>query len=657
MHAVSSELKRLQRKALDSFQADNRYQPSGYSHGFTPKKSIITNAAYHRRSRLIIKVDLKDFFPSIHFGRVQGMFMAPPFHFGEEAATTMAQMSCLDNKKGKLPQGGVLSPYIANMLCRRLDKRLAELARENRCRFTRYADDITFSTNDVIKLKEKPFLKKVYNIIKSEHFSANKDKTKVLTSKDRQIVTGIVVNDGINVNRKYVRNLRATIHNCEKSGVERQLWKKEFKDERNSRIVVPADAVPTTEYFLKHLFGKVNFLGSVVLSAGQKEQHDDDSNKYRRIKTYEQILRRFYNLKEVQSNQEIRKLAKAAMVRRPSLKSLLSFKDQGTAKRKEVLAKYQDSSNVKAIFDRVNAVQTMSEVETLVEEKKKNDPRLFGISLGTDVVEAKKTIRQYLSYPPFDKEKTTCLLESLKLDGGLKHLVHTNDKNWSVKDCYRILLENYEGNFIYLPFDLRDEFEDWKKALDEIAAQCGEDFRVDVMDNSTLSKSTLKLKRNTRFGGTPDDSTNFKEKIDAIIEKVNPKEITLQIEGKLVKSLYTHVPSVLKAIHKIIQSMSNHSKEHGATTIKIESKKQVETVEIIIWDDSIKSTLDSLENRNFVHGKLSDVIRLTNGLCEYKVELTLKDGSRAGLDMHNECQVESNRKKGFVHRLIFPYIN
>ena len=94
-------------------------------------------------------MDLKDFFHSINFGRVRGMFMSYPFEFGDNAATIMAQLSCLDEMVGILPQGGPLSPYIANMMCRRLDKRLAEVARSHRCHFTRYADDITFSTNDI----------------------------------------------------------------------------------------------------------------------------------------------------------------------------------------------------------------------------------------------------------------------------------------------------------------------------------------------------------------------------------------------------------------------------------------------------------------------------------------------------------------------------
>ena len=79
LHAVSGPLKDVQRKALDKLE--EHFKPSAYAHGFVKQKSIISNAAIHRRKRRIIKVDMEDFFPSINFGRVQGMFLAPPFNF------------------------------------------------------------------------------------------------------------------------------------------------------------------------------------------------------------------------------------------------------------------------------------------------------------------------------------------------------------------------------------------------------------------------------------------------------------------------------------------------------------------------------------------------------------------------------------------------
>ncbi len=150
LHAVAGKLKQVQRKALDKLQHD--FPPSACAHGFVPGRSIITNAIPHRRKKVVVKLDIVDFFPSIRFARVFGMFQAPPFRFGREAAMTLAQLACVPEDNGPLPQGGVLSPYIANVICRRMDQRLSAIARQHRCSFTRYADDLTFSTNDVSRL-------------------------------------------------------------------------------------------------------------------------------------------------------------------------------------------------------------------------------------------------------------------------------------------------------------------------------------------------------------------------------------------------------------------------------------------------------------------------------------------------------------------------
>lgn len=654
LHAVSGELKLLQRKALDALQA--QYKPSRYSHGFTPSKSIISNAEYHRRKKLVLKVDLEDFFPSINFGRVQGLFSSPPFNFGKEAAMTMAQMSCLDDVQGTLPQGGVLSPYIANMLCRRLDKKLAKLATENRCRFTRYADDITFSTNDVVKLPVKNLLKSIYSIIKSEHFVVNKKKTKLLTQRDRQVITGIIVNDGLNVNRKYVRNLRATIHNCEKSGVRSQLNKANFRDNRNSRPSPWDGTVPTEEFFLKHLLGKITFWGNVIVSNHQDKQHDDDKTTYKRIRTYEKLLWRFYNLPEVQANSNIVKSVKVALRRRAPLAKLLSFKGQGTTRRKEILTIFQNDAEVQKTLCDVGNAKSISELNDIIVRKKKTDPRFFERSFGTELELVKTNLKKYLEYPPINREHTKRVLESLKQEGGLKNLVHSNEEGWSIKDCYHVLLENYESLFYYLHFDLREEFENWKESLDYIATQHDDDFHIDVIANPDISDATTQLKKNTRFGRHPAESTQLKSEIQYIIDKIVSEELPIRINPKLINSFYTHVPSVLRTIEIILESMSRHSAISDANEIMIASELKDDVVEIIIFDNSTDPVFDNLDNRDVFHGKLSTVVKKTNGLCEYYIEVSVRCGNRVSMNMHTEELVSPIKEHGFVHRLIFPYI-
>jgi RNA-directed DNA polymerase len=116
------------------------------AHGFKPGFSIQSNAINHRGQRWVFKVDLKDFFPSINFGRVYGFFMKNQhFSLQKKVATVIAQIACHENE---LPQGSPSSPVISNIIAHLLDIRLNELAGGNGCTYTRYADDLTFSTNE-----------------------------------------------------------------------------------------------------------------------------------------------------------------------------------------------------------------------------------------------------------------------------------------------------------------------------------------------------------------------------------------------------------------------------------------------------------------------------------------------------------------------------
>lgn len=202
---------------------EEAYEPWPHVHGFVRGRSTVTNAEIHRRQRWIVRVDLKDFFPTINFGRVQGMFMAHPFDLPEEVATTVAQICCYD---GALPQGAPTSPIISNLICRGLDARLAKLARSAHCNYTRYADDICFSAGrkEVSRLiaeivDRRPLLSvELRSIVNNEGFIINDEKSRFMPRYQRQRVTGIVVNRKLNVPREYYRHLRAVLHIWEKYG-------------------------------------------------------------------------------------------------------------------------------------------------------------------------------------------------------------------------------------------------------------------------------------------------------------------------------------------------------------------------------------------------------------------------------------------------------
>ncbi len=225
LHAPRPKLKAVQRTILAKILAP--LPLASPCHGFVKKHSTVTNASPHVGAAVVVKTDLRDFFPTVHFRRVQGLFSQ--LGYSDEVAKLLARLTTYRPKlpdgrvvwPGALPQGAPTSPAIANLVCRRLDQRLAGLAKKAGATYTRYADDLTFS------FPERPanlgrFLWWVDQICGQEGFSEHTGKRRVLSRGNRQAVTGIVVNQHASVPRDLRRRLRAIIHNCRTKGLESQ---------------------------------------------------------------------------------------------------------------------------------------------------------------------------------------------------------------------------------------------------------------------------------------------------------------------------------------------------------------------------------------------------------------------------------------------------
>ena len=188
------------------------------SHGFREDLSIITNAHNHTARRYVLNVDLANFFPTFNFGRVRGFFLKDKdFELNEKVATVLAQIACFENS---LPQGSPCSPVIADMVAHVLDARLVGLAKKAKVTYTRYADDLSFSTN------QKNFPEGLAKIssagsgvwvagdglvkrIEASGFKINPVKTRMQFRGSRQVVTGLTVNAKVNVSQRYWRGVRS----------------------------------------------------------------------------------------------------------------------------------------------------------------------------------------------------------------------------------------------------------------------------------------------------------------------------------------------------------------------------------------------------------------------------------------------------------------
>ena len=221
--APTGDLKGVQRQLADALWEHQKsiYEELGIkpniSHAFEEGKSIITNAKIHRNKRIVINVDLSDFFDSIHIGRVCGFFEKNKhFNLPHEPAITIAQLACY---QGKLPQGAPTSPIITNLVCQVLDMHLLSFAKRYRLDYTRYADDITFSTNDKEFLETwDSFYAELEKKIRKAGFSLNEKKTRITYRDSKQVVTGLVVNKKISVDHAYCRKVRAMAHSLYTNG-------------------------------------------------------------------------------------------------------------------------------------------------------------------------------------------------------------------------------------------------------------------------------------------------------------------------------------------------------------------------------------------------------------------------------------------------------
>ncbi|MCB1160736.1 MAG: RNA-directed DNA polymerase, partial [Leptospiraceae bacterium] len=220
------------------------------AHGFTLGKGILSNAKIHSGKAFVLNLDLKDFFPSISRNRIKEVFSSEPFMLKTEIADYLSELVTYYDT---LPQGSPASPIISNLVCWNLDKTLSDFAKKNLLVYTRYADDLSFSSNQKI---DTEIIKQIEDYIQKEGFQLNTDKTRIQNRTERQVVTGVTVNVKPNVSRKFIRRIRAILHSWETLGYEEAdtIFQSSYKRRKG------VFKAPSLKYYL---IGNIAYIGHI----------------------------------------------------------------------------------------------------------------------------------------------------------------------------------------------------------------------------------------------------------------------------------------------------------------------------------------------------------------------------------------------------------
>ncbi|HBH6934993.1 TPA: retron Ec67 family RNA-directed DNA polymerase/endonuclease [Enterobacter cloacae] len=308
INAPVNELKSIQRKlslvlqdcqrVISILEGHRTHQKEikSIAHGFIKGKSIISNATPHRNKKFVLNIDLQDFFGSIHYGRVYGFFLTNKyFQLNEDIARAIANLACYE---GKLPQGAPTSPVISNLIAGILDIKISTLAHRHKLYYTRYADDITFSTNQKefpssIAYEDKGIVvigHALNSIIQKHGFKINTSKNRLQYKNSRQDVTGLIVNTKINIRNEYRNRVRVLWHKVQ-NGKEIYAIQGDKDDKKNINYLVGVLS------YIYHVRKSNKIRTNTIVNLGKKPQKkeidsilDADERMYRDVLVFKNFI-------------------------------------------------------------------------------------------------------------------------------------------------------------------------------------------------------------------------------------------------------------------------------------------------------------------------------------------------------------------------------
>ena len=635
------------------------YEPHEAATGFVMDKSIVDNAKKHVNHHYVLNLDLKDFFHSFDRNRVKMGFIYEPFNLGgnkEPLAFLLASLCThpfeIDGEiKTVLPQGSPTSPTLTNILCKKLDRRLNGLANRFGATFTRYADDITFSSPHNI-YNDEAFNNELRRIIEEDQkLAINPKKTRLQKAAYRQEVTGLIVNEKVNVRRRYVKQIRMWLYYWEKYGYEKaeQIFKRDY-------IADKGHVKNMNAHLVNVLDGKLQFLKMV------KGIEDE---------TYKGLKERFEKLTQSSPSSKILKLSDDNQ-NRMSEKEIVSISDGALSE----ISNSNKNNNIELI---VRPLGNSSIKELIVD-------KYLGKGLKLPHIQIFENLSKFKPSLPHNPEQTTTLLTEFKNDGsGFKELVHKpfdeitpievlekvkNHPNFSEyfkkgrKSGFKGNINSEVQNSI---IGLINSFE----RIGNIHWNQFKEYPFGEHGSSEYTTYAMNFKKNYRFGPKQDGYTSLEEIIKSTflkeIKRFNPKLFFLPDERKfnLRGSFYTWVPSVIKGLEFIAQGINEHSNIGGSRSfntkeIRFELRRDtmLNTISLLITDS------DTLANRPaediLKDLRLSEVFtRYFRSICDWTIYLKNEDGNfqirvlKRIQDIGKKDIVPIDEIKGFTHEITF----
>jgi retron-type reverse transcriptase len=595
-----------------------KFEVSKYAHAFVPKKpekssiskqqetllidrlrpkGVVSNALKHTNKKVVISIDLKDFFPSITFPRIMGMLKSNPYNFSNKQAAILASIMCLpkqiDEKQG-LPQGAATSPIMSNLICKKLDYQLSQMARKFDITYTRYADDLTLSTNNVKRISAEEIVTSVTEIVERNGFKVNEKKTKIMFKNQRQMVTSILVNEGLNLPKKQIDALRATLNNLEhnysyveeaviefgkikynkaydsfipleiRKGRHSGYYRARFIKSKNKGVKhhKPSSEKEFGDIYALHLLGRILWYGQVVTTA-VNTPYDLSKRPYispkqhSRINKYEEMLAAFYRI-SIKFHWGVEEIILRLANKLPHLQSLVKMNPKFLLEpivlesielelQEQILKLRTDKEKYIEFFE--SAPKSLQRV-LIVLNKSHNNFSLDKI---------KKCVETGWQVP----SKQKILFNELNT-GDLADLFHksSDGKGHNVKKLLIELVRVVKPQLRYLSDNVRQRVTKVHRELLNLLRSEGETICIDLENETTKTEQTLQAIRNLKSEVRlyENDTDNFYQKV--VLHAVNiskTSDLIAIVKDDMAPRMVTDINAWRNALSKVLMSIKEHS--------------------------------------------------------------------------------------------------